>query len=499
MAVNLGQNLRQWYPTFIPSVYDRNHVISTSTDVERTIRTGYGVLTGLFPRNTSDGAPTANNFSLPLLHHVPMMQDPRLGYYYSWPAALLHQPQLLVYNLDSAAETRSYLTPADLASAGDLTGAQQICSNASLATTCALFAEDVGTCRNSNEGITQAYRDLLTPGKLFHAQALSNYFIYGPNASRPFDRAIGPYGMQIITDILDQFGAALEQLRDEPSNTTKAATPRVYHYSAHDITVYGFLVAMGVIDAATTDIHLLVPTFTSIVRLELYSNATVSFLFSYCDQAFGTQHDYHTVPTAVINCMDGAGNVYKSRNCRLGDFRRFIERKLNVTKEAYPPCYADPQDVLETKCAPWHNTSLATVDDATLTDKQRAYAGYCMTYRKACPAQACDVDHVQEPNDSGPANAKFAINTVTLKCERVYAAEAKAPVPAAWVVCLFFGMGCFTTCALLTVAVFYCIAKAGRQEPPMTESESLIRDEADAPSKGNGKASVNENRSDLYA
>jgi hypothetical protein len=455
MAVNLGVTMRRWYGWFIDDEYNSTTFHSVSTDIERTIRTGYGVISGIFNRNT-----TLNNFSMPWLDHRPLFSDSRLSYYYSWPSAVMRQVELFEYNPDTATETLSYMNMSQMRQLGVFTNASAICNDPKSATTCALFAEDAGTCRYSNQPhMEPEYLALLNSQFLLKAQARSNYFIYGFNTTERYVDAIGPYGMRILSDILKIFKQTMQDLSSGAPNATKAAIP-VHHYSAHDITLYGLFVAMGIITPTTTDIHVMVPTFTSVARFELYSNASVTFIYSHCEQGYNSSHNYTDDDAALLNCMDEQNTHYTARNCKVDDLWRFVAT-LNVSKLSVPECYADPRDVEATLCAPWKNTSLATVGESSLSAALLTNVGYCMTYRANCPAQACDTTLVTEPAGI-PASAsgfRYVLDRRTLQCKPKYKFPSDEEMPAAWVVCIFFGLSCFTSFALITVSVFHCFAK----------------------------------------
>lgn len=370
MALSLGRFTKNKYESFLPRNYSYRIIDSISTDFERTIRTGVGFLRGMY--NSTD--------AIPFLEHKPQNKDFLLGYYYSWPSAVLGTEYIQSYNMRNNADTLSYFPQEKLDVIGNTLGCPILCKENQ--TLCALLGEDVSTCRLSNGGLTPNLTSLFP--QMFEAQEKSNAFLYLYNESDPYWRATGPYGRLLAVDIIDTF----EQTAEVFGVNGSLPEALLRHFSAHDVTIYSFFSAIGAVRPGVVQEDILVPNFASAVFLEVYSDANVSVAFYECNQSYGSGFPYSRVGNVTIGCkptppasQEDYVDVYYDVECPLQHFRNFVDLKKPLfpsNGSGFPDkpwCYADPQDERINAC--WRNS----------TDAPNAE---CAQYRLVCPEFACD-------------------------------------------------------------------------------------------------------------
>jgi hypothetical protein len=461
MARSLGRFLRGRYGAnnstdtaasynFIPRDLNTSTYHVRTTDFERTVRTGFGVMRGLFPNATvTSNATNRAAFldTVPYIMHEGNNADILIDYYYSWGGAMLRVPKFNEYGGAHDAATRLLLSETNLTALGRILGIPKMC--AAEPTTCALFAEDVGMCRRSNDGISDEFRDLLPPLIDVLAQSITN--LYSFNRSSRFDANKGAYALPLIRTIAGQFHAALAGARGEQK--------LVYHYSAHDTTVHGFLSGLGVIDDEAlgpgVDTLAVVPRFTTLALLELYSDATVTLVYAHCDQEMKSAYNFTVDPLPQLKCTDAAGKTYRAKTCSLDDFNRFSNgpsfAAIGESAPKVDPCYADPADVALTQCDPRDagpaspsTERLAALEAAAGAHAEVVKVKACLTYRRMCPQVACNVSLVYSETRGAPVDGtvdNLVLNRVRWACEPT---AAPAAVPTArhmkgYVLSGFFG------------------------------------------------------------
>lgn len=106
MALSLGRFVKERYAASLnlPAEYSPIAVTSQSTDFERTIRTGVGMLRGMY-NGTNE---------IPFLTHLQPDTDDLLGYYYSWPSAVLGSQYIQGYNTLYNNATLEYFNQSNL-------------------------------------------------------------------------------------------------------------------------------------------------------------------------------------------------------------------------------------------------------------------------------------------------------------------------------------------------------------------------------------------------
>ncbi len=395
MALGLGRFLREQYSSFLLPFYDPVSITSQSTDFERTIRTGVGVLRGMY--NGSN--------EIPYLYHIPQATDDLLGYYYSWPSAVLGTHYIARYNSRNNNATLSFFHQDKLNEVGAELGCPELCLNNQ--TLCALLGEDVSTCRLSNGGLSPELHGLLP--LMFQAQEASNSFLYLYNESDKYWRNTGPYGRLLAVRISNRFNDTLQRM-----GTNSPSPVRMWHYSAHDITIYGFFAAIGSINSTTRRENVLVPTFASAVVLELYDDETVRIRFAECNQTYGSGFPFSFLDGMVMGCKAtppksdlDTSDVYYSESCPLQHYRNFVDTKRPYFEDVGGPdmpwCYADPADAVANGCEP--NNPVPPVSPQ------------CITYRTYCSRFACDALNGFVLNMSNLACVKLRPGPAELKDE----------------------------------------------------------------------------------
>ena len=389
MALNLGSFIKKQYSDFLLPYYDPISITSQSTDFERTIRTGVGLLRGMYN----------GSLDIPYLSHIPQDTDDLLGYYYSWPSAVLGTHYIASYNERHNAATLSYFPQEKLNIIGDELGCPHLCLQNQ--TLCALLGEDVTTCRLSNGGLSSNLSNLLSLE--FQAQEDSNSFLYMYNESDEYWRNTGPYGRLLAVRISNRFNDTLQRL-----GTASPSPIRMWHYSAHDITIYGYFVAIGAINSTTDpkEVDLLVPTFASVVILELYDDGNVRLRFAECNQTYGSGYEYKFIDRIVMGCkstratsdFDTTG-IYYAATCPLEHYRNFVDTKRPYFEDIGGPdkpwCYADPADAVANGCEPDNPTPPTSP--------------HCKSYRRLCAEFACDAKNGYVLNMSNLACVKLRL------------------------------------------------------------------------------------------
>ena len=261
----------------INGTYNPRVLVSESTAFERTLRTGVGVVRGMFMHyNATLGDYAADDLVVPYLPAPPAPLDMKLGFYYSWPSAILHTPGPIAhYNADHNNDTLDLITQQQVDAMGAALFAGTSASNqcATAQTLCVLAAQDIVSCAYSNGPNSTINATLveLWP-KFTEAQEYSNAFLYMNwgnrstvnnhdieigntsllNSTSVEDRqtdywsGAGPYGRVYAQATIARFRQALADM--EANNTADPSL--VYHSSAHDVTIYGYLVAVGAIHIA---------------------------------------------------------------------------------------------------------------------------------------------------------------------------------------------------------------------------------------------------------
>lgn len=392
MALSLGRFTRQRYGSFLPSEYDMYQIESRTTDFERTIRTGVGVLRGMY-----DGIN-----DIPYLTHKPQDLDFLLSYYYSWPSAVLGTYYIRGYNTRNNNVTLSYFPQEKL----DVIGQQLNCPNLCREnqTLCALLGEDVSTCRLSNGGLSEELSGLFP--QLFEAQERSNAFLYLYNESSLYWRNTGPYGRLLAVDVFNAFNATL-------ATGASPAVGKFLQYSAHDVTIYGLFVALGVVTPDTVAELVLVPNFASAVYLDLYDDGNVSISFYECNQSYGSGFPYENPTPVQMGCMPLPSavpvDVYYAAECPLQHFKNFVDLKApqwSVDPQK-PYCYADPADLVANHCE---------------RDSEARGSDSCALYRTICPEYACET------------SKGYVLNRTSMQCQRMFlpaGAQRSAHPPSA--------------------------------------------------------------------
>lgn len=424
MAKSLGRFLNERYNgtstnnftdkmlKFFPNSYSPFKVNSWSTDFERTIRTGSAALQSMFTtQEMIDGGKPA---VAPYLQHLPQDADFMLSYYYSWPAALLHQQQLQDFFPRLNNFTRTIFSEEHLTLIGNYLNASLLCKESP--TTCVIVCEDFVSCELSNQPSgTTPLLDQVVPlftdlEYMYHLNVKNNYLSV---PCSDFWKGVGFFAAEVIRDMMRKARNAIATSDDDLMNDP--ATPVIHHYSAHDVTVYGLLVALGVVDENTTNMILNVPPFAATTLFELFRNGTMKFSYVVCNQTYNSDHKFviQEGPAFQLNCMrpptppppgeqqPSSALMYKSSTCPFED----IERAVNYTMATLYPktssvleetmCYASLKDQNETNCH---------------AENQQGSNNNCQSYRAYCQSVACSPTWL---NGERFANYSETITTTT--------------------------------------------------------------------------------------
>ena len=361
MALALGKFINEQYGPnssvgLLPMHYDMDKIVSRTTDFERTIRTGVGMLRGIYDGETE----------IPFLYHKPSDYDYMLGYFYSWPSAVLREEYINTFNAMNDQRTLQIVNQTTLNAIGDVIGTT-ICPTQQ--TLCALAGEDIATCDRSNGGLPPLLNELIQDGQLFRVQSESFAFQYLYNSSDRYWRNTGPYGRLLALEWITNAKMALN------GSNTEAV---MHHYSAHDITIYGFFVALGVVNASTTDLRILIPSFTSVVIGELFPDGSIKLKYGRQDQDYGSGYGYQLYDDHLrMGCINSNNVTYYSQQCPLEELERFVDTMAPEAPDA--TCYADPANAAQTGC-----------DQMGVVPTN----AHCIRYRKNCGFMACQAPYV---------------------------------------------------------------------------------------------------------
>ena len=333
MTEKLGQFIRAQYGAMVadvttglplvPTIYDRRRIVSVSTDFERTVRSAYGVLRGLFNETPESSASflssttdadqhrdrdrdhlsyRGGNFPTtftPFVWHLSQNSDLALDYYYSWPSAMLASTRYSHYNDEHDSETLTIVNQSSLDQFGAIFGCPLLC--AAEQTACALFAEDVTSCRISNNvpatpgtnaSVDEAFLREMYPA-VKTLQSLSNRYLYMADYRNltAYWAHVGPYAKVALEQVMGFLkggdpttasAAVVSRRSNDDAEQSPAASDgasliiplrqggeasqtaggefnkdawfvdetTVLHLSAHDVTLYGIFVALDTISAA---------------------------------------------------------------------------------------------------------------------------------------------------------------------------------------------------------------------------------------------------------
>lgn len=357
MAHNMGKFFRQRYADFFPANYSQQFIYSRSTDVARTIQSGYGFLRGLFGE--------ADRFSIPFLEHKPLSSDFALAFNDNWPSHELLESHFYAWP-HTASLADSVLNASDVAALAEAMGGDAWCTQDPLF--CALVAEDVAQCERSNSGLSPLLSQLWE--KLVTLQMMLNKFVLGFHANSTLAPA-GSYAWVALNEWMTRSSAAVQATAPSGPATTD---PPVLHLSAHDDQVVAMLNALGVANLSTYDTHMWVPKFFDTLICETYDDGSVSFFKAKPDEGFGTEFPISIEQLAVLCVNATTGSVYASTACPVVDAWLY----LNRTAPAYfpPQCFVPAEDLRKYNCSE--------------LDAAPAPGSNCALYRAGCPATACD-------------------------------------------------------------------------------------------------------------
>lgn len=339
MGRNLGKYLRATYGDVlgIPASYSRQFIRSNSTDYSRTVQTAAAVLSGLFD---------FPNGSMPWVYHVPTAVDYALNFNDNYPNHIIRDATVFHPFWDRNDIARSLLGSNATVL---ISGIGDWC--ASRLMECSLFAEDVAQCRRANGGVEQWLDDLFPT--LLHILALQNVLEFGYNASSQYG-PVGSYGAPLLAEWVANI-----------ANAGNGSFPTIYHYSAHDNTVIGVLVALGVLPLQSTNWSRWVPRFTETIILEVYDDGSVQFLIGKPTETAGSGFVFSFQPLPV------ACGATLSSSCSFQELEALLKSTSPQVSNA--PCFLTPADAA----------------NCSMTAGALPSGSACEQYRALCPMEAC--------------------------------------------------------------------------------------------------------------
>jgi hypothetical protein len=271
--------------------------------------------------------------------------------------------------------------------------------------------------------LTQEIYDMMPRLVRSYADELFVYYQSNADAAVGNDPSywanVGYYAQPLTATMMANFDAAMAWVNVSSSTAGNgdAAPPVVRQFSAHDVTVYGLLVALGAINHTTTDLYLLAPTFTAALMLELYDDGSVAVRYAQCDQRYGTDHAFALYPNVTMRCARVATEeIFYADRCSLEELKLGIDLGARQFAGAYAAntrenllaagpaadaavvseipgswCAADPRDVNSTNCSVDHPSN----DAAYAAQSPALMNSMCVSYRVSCAELACNATWVQ--------------------------------------------------------------------------------------------------------
>ena len=395
MARRLGDALRARYvgtrvlPVVLPAEHEEIAVRSRSTGVARTVQTAFGVRRRLVrvaaggPAGDDDGA-VAN---VPMVHHRAAAADTLLRFPGSWPSWGLRGRRWLAFTADNARAT-AVLGAAGVATlVAELSPLYPPCADQLM--NCALLGQDVAQCRRSNGGLSAALASIYPQLETIQRLSVQTTFHYDPtNATAP-DHAAGAYGHPLLAAWAADAATAVSRYEAGAPPLDDAFAP-LRHYSAHDTTLSGVLLALGNATFAGTAAGdaLWVPTFGQAIVAETYADRTMAFVLLTNSQTAATNFSYTAQPLLVA-CATNADPavpraaiaVEQRAACPVGNFSAALRRFAATVPR--PECFLSPAD------AALCRGGAGGGGGAAATHAPADVRAACAAWRRRCPTEAC--------------------------------------------------------------------------------------------------------------
>ncbi|CUG43711.1 membrane-bound acid phosphatase, putative [Bodo saltans] len=353
MSQQLGKALTMRYGSLINM--SQHNVVSQSTDISRTIRTGVGLRMSL-------GLPDEIT-TVPFVSHVaPMTEDFMLAFSSNFPSSPVASSYWSQFKNNNSLAS-SLLGQTNVGTLARFFGAW--CYDSVME--CALLAEDCVQCRISNGGVEEELLEMFP--LLQQLQMMNNKYLFGRNDSSPFAEAGSP-----------GYLLASKWLSDATLAVSGNTTTTVFHYSAHDNTVVGLLSALGVLDIdSDNDLTLWVPRFTQTIIMEIRADGLVTLRQgSPQNYSYGSNFSFRAFLPVNMTCMLPSGSIVMNSSCAIQDVVRFVQQK------SAPTAAAIVSGLTPTQCwLPNEYANICSIDDAT---------SMCAAYRIRCPMTCTNQD-----------------------------------------------------------------------------------------------------------
>jgi len=364
-------------PTPRGTAYNPDRLVTTSTDVDRTIQSAGALIRGVMNTAAPGFGNTSSSFyshgeDLPVIHTKAIANEHKLLPQETWISLLvdtyIHQDAAAA---SMAKYTRRILTPAQLAVLGRAFDAEGLCADPASAATCALRAQDTMESCVARGVPIPADALALWPQVNAVISELNRRSMY--NASKPLDRAIGTKGYLLATDMITKIQTAL-------TASLSDGLVSYHHYSGHDLTLMAFSETLGNYSLDNTK-------FAGAFVIEFWrtsddasaSSTRVRVRYGEPNQLPDSGHKYDFF-FAGLTCVHANGTQYKAprdEGCTLDDFARFVATRGPTTPQGL--CYLPLDDLEAVDCVPGNSADRNNTAPNPL----------CAFYRTNCPLWAC--------------------------------------------------------------------------------------------------------------
>ena len=395
----------------VPSPYNTSVIPSISTSVDRVVVSAEAFILGMYEGFAQPPAVATAKLAsvLPYVDYVAQSDDIQLSPWTAWPAWRLHHP-CDVADATNVSELRAMFVVKNngtssstdfIAEFGREFGITDVCSNSPW--TCVSYVRDMVVC-NVSAGlpvnpVAQAAAPILESAAAWYMSLILGY----DPVRNDYEQQVGSRGYPWANGVLSKLAF--------PSNEAPASLARLYHYAAHDWTIFAVLTALGVWTPRDSLNASFAIRFAEAVVLELYAGGTVGDVSSNTVSTSrmrntgglltaGTDDALSQAEGTYVRCLRGipnqtyesgysyqwfecnmtcqqqpalGGRQYRSSNCSLADLWRFVNATA-ANSSMGGPCYATADDLSASNCD--------SVDAPPV-------ASPCAFYRSKCPAFAC--------------------------------------------------------------------------------------------------------------
>lgn len=232
MCLSVGKYIKAnfldvYTPDAVQNGYNVQKYSTESTDTKRTVQSAEALMAGIF-----------NKLTTPFVDFVPTALDYNMSFWTSWPSWRLGQMYRSRLNSYPAQYIQQHFTGGDsgnlLAQFGEAIGAQELCSRSP--TDCMMLVADILECNASNGHPLNALF-VENQAKIRQAKSVMFAKLMGYDPADTENSVLpGSFGYHLGIELLESL---------EYKNNSATWPYKVFHYSAHDWTLFPLYSALG--------------------------------------------------------------------------------------------------------------------------------------------------------------------------------------------------------------------------------------------------------------